>query len=276
MSVVSEIPATSLSTLKTSFAADSLPAWAVIVSSTALLYHYDEDIYSGAKADGRRWNLGNEDRTRTVYSAFGYDILRLPSDTGSGLYFLGDGWVHIGAAVGFFLDGYFSDNIRPYNTGLELAHGIVVSTLFNQALKRSTGRQDPSRSTTPRGAWRPFPSIQEYQKNTAAYDAFPSGHIMTATLTFTVIENNYPEYKYILIPLEGVWLTALGFQMVNNGVHWASDYPLGIAMGYVIGKAAVHMDEKSYDISAKDTGGGWTFFPTVGRDGPLMTALYKF
>ena len=27
--------------------------------------------------------------------------------------------------------------------------------------------------------------------------------------------------------------------MLNNGVHWASDYPLGIWLGYAFGKMAV-------------------------------------
>ena len=31
----------------------------------------------------------------------------------------------------------------------------------------------------------------------------------------------------------------LGYSMLNNGVHWASDYPLGIALGYAFGKLAV-------------------------------------
>lgn len=29
--------------------------------------------------------------------------------------------------------------------------------------------------------------------------------------------------------------------MVNNGIHWASDYPLGIALGYFFGKSALKM-----------------------------------
>jgi hypothetical protein len=242
-----------------------------------VLYHYDDDIYAGAKNDGRRWNIASEDHTKTVWSAFGIDLLRLPSDTGSGLYFLGDGWVHMSAAAGFFLTGYFGDNVRPYNTGLELVHGMIVSTIFNQALKRSTGRESPNRATEPRGRWRPFPSIDAYGKNTAMYDAFPTGHIMTATLTFTTIAINYPEYKMYIYPLEGVWLTALGFQMVNNGVHWASDYPLGIAMGYVIAKMSVHMAEHSTDLAKHaDDKPRWAFYPAVTPDAPTMNAVYQF
>ena len=39
-------------------------------------------------------------------------------------------------------------------------------------------------------------------------------------------------------------MTLLGFAMLNNGVHWAGDYPLGIAMGYVFAKVAVDHGRK--------------------------------
>ncbi len=31
-------------------------------------------------------------------------------------------------------------------------------------------------------------------------------------------------------------MVPLMFQMVNNGVHWWSDYPLGLFIGYTVGK----------------------------------------
>jgi len=72
---------------------------------------------------------------------------------------------------------------------------------------------------------------------------------MTATMSFIVIDENYPEYRLWFRPLGLVWISALGFQMVNNSVHWASDYPLGIAMGYVFGKAASQYGKKSTSIA---------------------------
>ncbi|MCB0362332.1 MAG: phosphatase PAP2 family protein, partial [Bdellovibrionales bacterium] len=210
-------------------------------SSTALTYHYDQDILDGVQEFGREVGLGNEDNTKTVWRAGPYPLLRLPTDTGSSLYFFGDGWVHVGTAVGFLLTGYWGEFTRPWNTGLQLFHGMFVSTLFSQAIKRATGRESPTEQTTDRGAWRPFPSINAYNKHTARYDAYPSGHIMTATLTFTMLAENYPEHSYWIFPLEVTWLTLLGLQMINNGVHWASDYPLGIAMGYQIGKISSRM-----------------------------------
>lgn len=87
--------------------------------------------------------------------------------------------------------------------------------------------------------WRWFPSIKEYHSSVPSYDAFPSGHLAIAMMTTTVISMNYPEKKYIK-PLCYSLMALCGYQMLNNGVHWAGDYPLAIAMGYSIGKIAVN------------------------------------
>jgi hypothetical protein len=196
------------------------------------------------------------------------------------MYFLGDGWTHFGIAGGFLAAGYLGDHTRAVNTGLEIIHGMTVSTIFNQALKRSTGRESPNHVTTDkRGVWRPFPNPKAYGQNTPRYDAFPSGHIMTVTTVFTTIRANYPEYSAYIWPVQIVWSSALMFQMVNNGVHWASDYPLGIAMGWAVAKMAVQMgqpDHKSASEKQKAST-NWAFFPTVGEYGePMMGAMRAF
>jgi hypothetical protein len=53
--------------------------------------------------------------------------------------------------------------------------------------------------------------------------------------TVTIIADNYPEKRYIR-PLGYSLMALLGYSMINNGVHWLSDYPLGIALGYGFAK----------------------------------------
>ena len=108
-----------------------------------------------------------------------------------------------------------------------------------QLLKHITGRQSPFTSTAPGGLWRPFPNQAVYAKNVPHYDAFPSGHLATAMATVTVIASNYEDYKFIR-PLGYTLMGVLGYAMLNNGVHWASDYPLGLALGYAFAKIAVN------------------------------------
>lgn len=275
LDIFKKVPQTSIYTFKTSFSKEALPGWAAIVGSTAVLYYYDEKLYRGSEQIGRDLGIGNDDNTRPVVSMNGQDLLRLPSDTGSFLYFLGDGWMHFAIAGSIMGYGYASDHSYEVNTGIILVHGMLVSTIFNQTLKRSFGRESPNVKTQERGAWRPFPSFNEYNQKTAEHDAMPSGHVMTATLTFTILAERYPDQKVAIYSVGGVWISALMFQMMNNGVHWASDYPLGIAMGWVIGKASTkivgNMAESQIE---KET--SWNFLP-ISKDGGMgMMALRQF
>ena len=100
------------------------------------------------------------------------------------------------------------------------------------------GRQTPSEATVPRGRWRPLPKLSDYNANVPAYDAFPSGHLASTMATLTVVALNYPEHRFIW-PVSSAAMGVLSFTMVNNGVHWASDYPLALAIGGVIGNVVV-------------------------------------
>ena len=78
-----------------------------------------------------------------------------------------------------------------------------------------------------------------YQANTPEYDAIPSGHITTFMATVTVLATNYPEVKWIK-PVGYSLMAIMGFQMMSTRVHWASDYPIALLIGYAIGKKAAN------------------------------------
>ena len=264
-------------TLKTawnkSFSREALPAWGAIFASTAVLYYYDEKILLELQRFGRRVGLGNDDHTKGMLSIGDFNIFRGPTDAGSWMYFLGDGWMHTFIATGFLATGAFTRDNRALQTGSQILHGMIYSTIPNQILKRSFGRESPYRRTTTRGKWRPFPSISTYNSNISKYDAMPSGHIMTATMTWTVIDSNYPEYRWFIRPLAYTWVTLLGFQMVNNGVHWASDYPLGIGMGYLFGKIATRYGHESLKQQQSNQP-HWDFIPYSYTSNHMRDRLY--
>lgn len=275
LDVFKKIPQTSLYTLKTSFSKEAIPGWAAVVGSSAILYYYDEKLFRGSEQIGRDIGIGNKDNTKPLLSVSGHDLVRLPSDTGSALYFLGDGWMHFALAGSIMGYGYAKDRSYEVNTGIILVHGMFVSTIFNQTLKRSFGRESPNVKTQERGAWRPFPSFNEYNNKTAEHDAMPSGHVMTATLTFTVLAERYPDQKIPIYSVGGVWVSALMFQMMNNGVHWASDYPLGIAMGWVIGKASTRIVNDS-NLTPEEKEVSWNFLPLPSNGSMGMMAFKSF
>ena len=164
--------------------------------------------------------------------------LNVPDNLNSTFYYLGDGWTHLTVATSFWVYGGLKKDNRALQTSSQLGEAIFSTGLVVQGLKRLTGRQSPYVATQDRGEWHLFPSYSRYQSFVPNYDAFPTGHLATAMATVTVIADNYPEYHFIR-PVGYSLMGLLGYAMLNNGVHWASDYPVGIALGYAFAKIAV-------------------------------------
>jgi hypothetical protein len=229
----------------TYFKRENVPAFIGIALASAGLYAADEGIYHGAQQFGRFLGLDPADAKTDLF----YIPVRLgstkvplemqvPANLNSTFYFLGDGWTHLTIASSFLAYGIIKKDNRASQTATQLGEAILSTGLVVQALKRTTGRQSPFRSTQDRGRWFFLPTYNTYQNNVSNFDAFPTGHLATAMATVTVIAENYPEYHFIR-PVGYGLMGVLGYAMLNNGVHWASDYPLGIALGYGFAKIAV-------------------------------------
>ena len=219
-----------------SFKTDNFKNIIWMTALTAMLVIADQDILESAKDFGRYIGVKSKNKVKSIANIFGLPI-QMPTDFSSSLYFIGDGWTHTSITSSFFLYGLISSNNRALQTASQLTQGLLTVTITTQLLKHITGRQSPIRSTQPGGRWDLFPNQVTYHKNVPAYDAFPSGHLASAMMMVTVISENYKEYTFIK-PLGYSLMTILAFQMMNNGVHWASDYPLAMAMGYSLGMLA--------------------------------------
>jgi len=152
---------------------------------------------------------------------------------------LGDGKSQFALAGAFAAYGLLKDDNHALRTGSQIVEAVLASGAVVQLLKHVTGRESPFVRTSPTGTWRFFPNQLDYLKHVPAYDAFPSGHICTSIATVIVIAENYPETKWIR-PVGYVVSGLVGIGMVNRGIHWYSDYPLGLALGYVFGMIASH------------------------------------
>lgn len=65
--------------------------------------------------------------------------------------------------------------------------------------------------------------------------------------------------------------------MVNNGVHWMSDYPLALGIGYVVGKFAVSSGRKKVGESSETSGNRIRLIPTfIALKTVNITLLYSF
>jgi len=258
--------------IQNSFSKEGLPWLAAITASTLVLIEYDEKINSNTRRLGRKLNIASKDKTKPFLKIGKIPILRGPADLGSAMYFLGDGWVSLGLCAYFETYGWLKDDWRAAATGHQLVEGLLVTGFTTQVIKRATGRETPSAASAPRGVWRFFPSFAEFQGHRTRYDAFPSGHLATGMMAITVMSENYPEKKLIK-PIGYLLLGALSFQMVNNGVHWASDYPLGLGIGYAVGKA---ITANSRARTAK-TASALRFYPSIVPGGSLgLNLAYRF
>jgi len=235
------------------FSEEAIPYWWAVGLSTAVLIATDDKWISESQRLGDRLGVSRKDNTNTVAEYQGVTLLRLPTDLGSLMYFVGDGWTHVSIAAGFLATGALMEDDKAYGVGFQIIEGMITTTIATQTLKHITGRQTPSRATTTRtGKWDFFPNQKDYFKQVPNYDAFPSGHLAVASMTLTVISKNYPDKAWIM-PTGITLLSLLSFQMMNNEVHWASDYPLAIALGYTFGTIAYERGQKSMaDSSSSD------------------------
>lgn len=224
------------------FHTGNLPAAGALVISTAFLVNRDKAILKDAQRLGDQWHLPHTNQqARLVDWRFRFAGCTIdasphvPHDLESGMYFLGDGLLHSALGAGLWSYGTLRGDERAATTGAQVLEVMACTCIATQVIKHVCGRESPLAATRPGGKWQLLPDPVEYARHPPRFDAMPSGHVATAMGTVTVLADNYPEQVWIR-PVGYSLIGVLMYAMVNNGVHWASDYPLGLAAGYAIAK----------------------------------------
>ncbi len=217
-----------------------------ITVSTGLMIYYDDKLL----------NASNELS----------DKLGLSEQTNWRMEHIGDGYLQLYVAsslIGYGL--YYNDN-RALQSASQIFESVFASGTIVQLIKHITGRESPFVATTPTGRWRFFPNQIDYHNRVPEFDAFPSGHISSITAMVVVLSENYPEYTFIK-PLGYLAIGLNSIGMMNTGVHWISDYPIGIALGYSFAKIAVKKGRTQIKTSIK-TPPSFSIYPLfVSKDG---------
>jgi membrane-associated phospholipid phosphatase len=151
----------------------------------------------------------------------------------------GDGTSQFALAGSLGAYGILFGDDKALRTGTEIVEVVIASGAVVQVLKHLTGRESPYVRSSPTGVWKPFPGQIDYHRYVPHHDAFPSGHICTSLATVIVVAENYPDVHWIR-PLGYTLTTLVGIGMGTNGIHWYSDYPLGLFLGYTFGMIASH------------------------------------
>lgn len=238
-SFITDIPRDAAQFSKNVFRKKNLTNLALVAGSTAVLILADQSITNTVQHNFREAGIhATENYSPILQVNLGGNkttIGKIPHNINTAFYNLGQGSSTIFMAAGFFILGKIKKDNRALQTASQLTESFIVMGISTQLMKYATGRENPAVATARGGQWRPFPSLQDFQQNKPRYDAFPSGHLATFISTITIIGENYPEIKWIK-PV-GYCLSALiSLSMINNGVHWISDYPLAFALGYGFGK----------------------------------------
>jgi len=258
---------------------------------TTFLYFRDRTITDAAQNLGNDIGLSHTNNEKT----YGKCTIHLgnfrqsfpingPYDASTWMFFLGDGFAHPTIAGGFWVAGIIGKDFRARQTASQIMEAIITTGILVQLGKHISGKERPMTSQpSSLGQWRPLSNQAEYVKHVTHFDAFPSGHMASAMATVTVIAENYPEYHFIR-PLGYSLMGVLGFAMLNNGVHWLSDYPLGISIGYTCAKIAVDRGRKIVE-KKKDTEdslpqhskrGKFSLLPDLSDSENGLTILYTF
>jgi len=242
---ITEFPATYAGAARIAFKKESLKNWGIIAGSTAILLLVDQDIANKVHQLSHHIGLNNE---RMYGRSFAFkiggtkvDVYDVPKNLNTAIYSIGEGIPPLVIGAGLWGFGLIKNDYRARSTASQIVQATLAAGVMTQFLKRTTGRESPFRATQAGGTWRPFPKPSTYQANVSRYDAFPSGHMGTMVSTYVVITENYPEKKWIR-PVGISIISLVGLAMINNDVHWASDYPLAIGMGYAFGKATVKLN----------------------------------
>ena len=251
-----------------------------IAASTAILVVLDQNITDKTQQFGRWAGI---DAERKNFNAISFNmggtninLLDLPQNANTTLYFIGEGWPSIALATGILVNGLIKHDQRDILTASQFAECYIAMGITTQLIKHTTGRESPFVATEPGGKWRLFPNQKEYMKSVPRHDAFPSGHMATAMATVTILSTNYPELTFIK-PVGYTMMTLIGFAMVNNGVHWVSDYPLAIAIGYTYGKIATSRGvtiKALQRMGSEKNKGKVTLGPSLMGDGTLGLGLH--
>lgn len=187
----------------------------------------------------------------------------------------GDGRTQFGLAGAYAVYGIVFNDERALRTGSQIVEAVLASGGVVQLIKHVTGRESPFVRSTPTGRWSLFPNQVDYHRYVPYFDAFPSGHICTSLATVIVISENYPEVTWIR-PLGYVLTGLVGIGMANNGIHWYSDYPLGLFLGYYFGMIAAHPEGFEVSEIGESEQARVSLLPRLNRGGFGMSLLVSF
>lgn len=164
---------------------------------------------------------------------------------------LGYGFYTMPVYAGLYVYGALGKHHQVSDFALQGAKVFLVSAAFARVIKQVSHRHRPYQDNPPN----PHNWDGPFSKFT--YDAFPSGHTISAFATAAFLTNYFDEEKWVGWVAYPV-AAAVGYSRINDNKHWATDVLAGAVLGHYIGKFLTRgkcRDESNVMVVANNSGG---------------------
>lgn len=152
------------------------------------------------------------------------------------------------AGGALYLGGRTLGSDEVARLGLTLTEGVVVAATLNGVVKGFAGRELPNVKTRDPGD---FSFGRGFHDGNGPFVSFPSGHTAASFAMASVLAEESHSWgqgaSRIVPPLAYTTATLVGISRLYENVHWASDLPLGAAIGVWSGKTVAHWQRRHPD-----------------------------
>jgi membrane-associated phospholipid phosphatase len=159
--------------------------------------------------------------------------------TANGLAFLGGPGPFVGGAA-LYLAGRSAGSNRVASLGVSVTEAVVIAAALNGVVKGIAGRTLPNVKTAEPGD---FSFGRGFHDGNGSFVSFPSGHTAASFAAAAVIANSMEEWNAsaarVIGPAAYSTATLVAVSRLYQNVHWASDLPLGAAIGIWSGRTVV-------------------------------------
>ncbi|HEX4468072.1 MAG TPA: phosphatase PAP2 family protein [Gemmatimonadaceae bacterium] len=195
------------------------------VLATALLVPFDRPIQRSMQTD----DLQDDHGLRRTAKALAFGGGPGPFIAGGALYVVGLG----------------ANSSRLAALGVHLTEGVGAAAALNALVKGLSGRALPNATTAKPGH---FSFGRGFHDDNGSFVSFPSGHTAASFAAAAVITDETSSWDSstarIVAPIAYSSATLVALSRLYENVHWASDLPIGAAIGVLSGKAVVLWEQR--------------------------------
>jgi len=207
------------------FTRRELVGGASAIVATGLLAPFDRPIQRTLQAEDLQDNRG----LRHVAGAFGFTGGPGPFIAGGALY----------------VAGRATSSVQVTDLGMHLTESVIVAATLNAFLKGVSGRALPNAKSGEPGD---FSFGRGFHEGNGSFVSFPSGHTAASFAAATAITDEVSRWDSsaarFVGPVAYSAATLVALSRLYQNVHWASDLPIGAAIGVLSGKAVASWHQR--------------------------------